>query len=224
MSNEYLNENKRSIVRQCINHLEIKPLDAYVKEDTRVIFISNPRYEQSEEEQKRRTEEHKIQQAVEMLKFKKVALKSLFPKIQKDFVVRSADIERMVQYIQKLSEEIRGARHYFGHKYQDVTAAKYEESLKSVDLEKLERITDSLFSIASNIGLIFRDSSYSKSDFGHEPEISDQIDLILFGSIKLAVYTFYEGQDAEAYYWDVREKYFKSDGVLSLINRQAPTT
>ena len=123
----------------------------------------------------------------------------------------------------ELAQETRDIRDEFNLKYNEATALQSSYLDEKPNLERVDDITGKVFEIVSdNSAWIVRPEA-ARSDFSHVSSVSDQIDLILFGSIKSAIAKFYQAADKADAYWLAREKYFASDAVLEISsNWNAP--
>ena len=116
----------------------------------------------------------------------------------------------------ELAQEVRDIRDEFNLKYSDATALQSSYLDEKLSLEKIDDITGKVFEIVSDNSAWMGRPESARSDFSHVSSISDQIDLILFGSIKAAIAKFYLHADKTDAYWLAREKYFASDTVLEI--------
>ena len=105
----------------------------------------------------------------------------------------------------------------FKHKHEDFASVKYVDSMKKFNLENIEKISDEFFGLISDVSLAHKQSSYAKSEFSYKGEISDYIDLILLGSIHAAVYRVNEKGNKLDFYWQSRERFYRSDQILEVL-------
>lgn len=217
--NELESENRESLIRLSAEHLVLLNLDHYLDPNYKVTFIDNPNFKMTEHEREERLEEMRIADAKKTHENKKRELKRLFPKISESFKVTPDDTRHLLRKISSLASEVRGIRHFFNHKYNDLARERYQPDMAKFDLEHIEHVTNALFEIVTAIGLVFKNTSYGKAEIASERAIEDRIDIILFGSIQNAVNRFYKVANKDDYYWQARKKYYESDELLGILSK-----
>jgi len=217
LENELDKENRESLIRLSSDYLVLLSSDSYLDPNYTVNFIDNPSFAMTEDEKKKRLEEMRTRDAERTHDFKKEGLKRLFPKISESYKVTPIDVQHLLSRISSLAKEVRGIRHFFNHKFEDRTRQRYFSEMDKFNLDHLEKVSDQIFDIVTDLGLVFKSSSYGKAEITSATSIEDRIDIILFGSIRGAVHRFYEVAEKNDYYWQARKKYFESDQIFSIL-------
>jgi hypothetical protein len=124
--------------------------------------------------------------------------------------------------LEQIRNEVRVLRNLFSHRHQPGIQTKYVSSWCDLEVEKIRSWCNRFFELVRKGALIFDRSGYADLDVNFANEISDQIDLILFGSITHAVELFFEGHLDQTEYWVQREKFYSSPRFIETILAKGP--
>jgi hypothetical protein len=214
--NEKKHENPNSTFKQCVHHLKINPVEKYINDNLRVHFNKYQMQNWTVEQRKKYIEQDKLRDAGETRKQKVEAFERLFQGKNFEVPLRATDRNILIRRVKKLAKRTRKVRNAFSHKYEDSVYKKYDSGFKDLRLKKIEILINEMFSLISDISVLFNDSSIAPSDFSHQGNVSDQIDMILFGSISASQLRFFE-LNQNCPYWEAREIYYKSNEILAII-------
>lgn len=219
LSNEYqISQNPESLFSQCIHHLEILPLERYLRKTKSATFVQHGEVKFSKAKRREILRYGRRLDAENLLKAKEAAFDKLFSKKSKKKNISEADVTKLMRKVQSRANEIRSARDFFGHQFEDTAVMRHKRSIRKISIEHLEETCDELFGIISAIGLIFADTTYSKNDLDVSAEVADMIDLILLGTIQYSAYAYAEyDQGRHHFYVDARAACLKSDFVKDLV-------
>lgn len=216
-------QNQESVIRQASHFLQVQPLDHYISDEENVSFIRNNRYSFTEEEMRAKTRNIKMQHAEVRLDACKQAMRALYPGIGEDLKPNEGMVKGLVDRVKALSEEIKDARHVFAHKHQEMIVRHKRVGLEKANVENFGRLTNEIFNIVGHIDMVYRQKQYMPMDIDtYSVEVSDQIDIMIFGSISSAISHFCDTTESRDHYSAARAKYFGSDEILSIISTQAP--
>lgn len=216
IENEF--QNEFSVIRQSINHLKLHPIEKYADPQRTVTFIGDQDFPRSEEEENERKHEITMMFAERQRAHIFEAMTELFPNFDPELPLKKENLDDLLSKLRTMKEEINSLRQVFAHKHQELVVQKHSASLDAENLDQLWDIANRLFKIIQKIGLVNHLSSYSTfSSSDCKKTVTDQLDLILFGSINSMHARFYQAATKEDFYWQAREKYWESEHLLSIV-------
>lgn len=211
-------DNPKSTVNQAQFHLKIYPVAHYIDNNSKIRFIDNPKSPVPAGYEVARTAEIRLGNATRLRENCIEAIKKIYPQISENFSISPENAESLRIRIKDLKQEIYSLRQLFAHKFQDLITSRHSAGAEKFGLQNFRNITETLFDVLKSIGLIYRFSSYGNYSHAYKREISDCIDLILFGSISAMHMRFYEDIEKSEYFSSARKKYYESDKILSIIS------
>lgn len=213
-------QNEFSVCRQAVYNLRIHPVETYVDRNQRVNFIYPPDFPVSEEDEKRREEEIQNENGDRLRNHCIEAMRSLFPDIKEVTIPSANDVETLKGRLRSSSQKINSARQVFAHKHQELIVRKHNVGLGNANIQQLDAVFAEFFQIVRDIGMISHQASYADLSPINERQITDQIDLILFGSISSIHLRYYRNIDPGTRYNEARNSYFESEDFFSSIVEQ----
>lgn len=141
---------------------------------------------------------------------------------KKIFDAKLAEIQSFSSNIGSLKNGIKPIRIYFSHKHENAVIhgskkkGVFDMSL-DIYLLQIEKIVKELELFTENLYLVCKNSTF---DFGWQTptiNVSNQIDLILFGSTDVAIRQFTKISAITDGYNKIRERYYASDNFVEFI-------
>ena len=124
--------------------------------------------------------------------------------------------EFLKKILHELAEKIRGLRHLFSHKHVSMIQKKYSAKWNDLEIEKIEEWFKNFFSIVQKMLMLSEGTHYSGTIARFDSQVSDQIDLILFGTIDNCSQLFtnkFPGMP----YWQARAEFYKSRDFVDVV-------
>ncbi len=138
IENELDARNKKSVFKQTIHHLKLSRLEDYIRHDVKVHFSFYPHREITEEEKNKEIERTKLRDANDAFAAVQESLRTLYPHIQNDFIVRDTDIQDLLTKAKGITKSLKSARILFNHKLEETAKKKHTKGLEAASLANME--------------------------------------------------------------------------------------
>lgn len=118
--------------------------------------------------------------------------------------------------LSNLAKEIKGLRNLFSHKHIQAIQKKYSAKWDDLEIEKVERWFNEFFIIVQKIAFLSDGTYYRGTVTTFPATVSDQIDLILFGTIEHCSTIMVE-RYPEYSYARARKEFYSSREFVDLV-------
>lgn len=211
------NESERgyqdSFLKQLNHHFHLEQMQSYANSHENPYHVFGPLPDTNLEI----FEAGKLEVAKRIYKTKVDALLKLFPNINQEiYNITQNDIDDLIKKIVELKIQLKDIRDYFSHRNEETVAPKYASAVENLKAEKFEKIAEELFQILNLVTILYKDREFDKFNSNMQSHISNQIDLILFGSIENSIRVYSAGQSNGTPYSQARNNFFNSDKILNV--------
>lgn len=212
----------QSVTKQSRFHATIPRMEDVLADERqrKVTLLRGPNFpEETEEERARAIEEIHLHNARGSVEQYKKSFLNLFGEVHEQ-CPNDQQVGFLENKFRGIANKLKPLRQVFAHSHQRQIVERNSRGYELLSVETLKGISTEFFDLVRDLALIHHQSSYADLNDVEERQVSDQIDLMLFGSIGRAVEVMGDGKN---YYWRNRELYFESGDLTEILPRQSDT-
>lgn len=129
---------------------------------------------------------------------------------------KETQAEFLVNQLRHLSEDIKGLRNLFSHRYEYSIQQRYVRKWDEFNFSKFELWFKRFFEIIQKIFIVFRRVHHRGMVSTWTQSVSDQLDLILFGTVDQCIDIFCKNSENKPYSI-ARKEFYASDSFADLL-------